>query len=310
MGFALLPPLNFPADDVSTGCQPINLVGRLIRSGIYPPYHLIEGRFSCSKHILTKRAGGLQRLCSGTSDKQMLRQQRMALRRGFFQQFHHPRPYPARVGWINDTARLRYGELGANCLVGKQPAIYDAKCDWGDTSAVPFKKEIGIGQKIIVACLNAGFLPLRLVINTKCLFFVNGTATEQFKQSPSFLIQATPSFAQTRLDELLDGTPKTFRISHYPVKNVPRVGIVGTLSFTFNLVGEQGRVLEAPLVPERRKCRAKSWEGTSGLPQPVELRVNPAQHAFPRPLDMFPDTIQGGGTCNERCNRAVLCQEF
>ena len=219
----------------------------------------------------------------------------MALCRGFFQQFHHSRPYPARIGWIIDMAWPRDRELGADCPVGKQPAIHDTKCNWRDTSAIPLKEEIGIGQKIIIACLNAGFPSLGFIINAKCLFFIDRTATEQFKQRSPFRIQAAPSLAQTRFDELSDGSLKTFRISHYLVKNVPGVGIVGTLSFTFNLVGEQGPVLKAPLVPERRECRAESWESASGLPQSVELRINPAHHAFPRSLDMLPDTIQGGG---------------
>ena len=105
----------------------------------------------------------------------------MSLHGCFFQQFHHPRPYPTRIRWIIDTTGLWNRELGADCLVGKQPAIHSAKCDWGDTSAISLKEEIGIGQQIIVACVNFGFLPLRFVIDPKCLFFVNRATTEQFE---------------------------------------------------------------------------------------------------------------------------------
>ena len=55
MGFAPLPPLNLPADNIPTVCQPINLIGRFIRSCIYPLYDLIERGFSRSKHILAER---------------------------------------------------------------------------------------------------------------------------------------------------------------------------------------------------------------------------------------------------------------
>ena len=74
MRSSILPPIHFATDNLSAVCQSINLVGGLIRPRIYPLYHLIEGRFGCSKHILSKRAWGLQRLRPSVMDKQILRQ--------------------------------------------------------------------------------------------------------------------------------------------------------------------------------------------------------------------------------------------
>ena len=65
-------------------------------------------------------------------------------------------------------------------------------------------------------------------------------------------------------------------------------------------------MLQAPLVAEGGKCRAKARECAAGLPQAVELLIYPSQRSVPRPFGDTEDALQNSRAAHQRGHGTIV----